>query len=141
MLIYHSSSFDVRYDQEQGHLLLTCYSRLQSNEFREGLVSALTYAKESVAKRWLLNFQRIGCMSEEEETWLQCYLFPLIMSTLGTNNYMAVVLSEKCYEALLLEAGKYGLKSYNSFIIMNTFCNTADALAWLEKEKNAVVAG
>ncbi|GAB3196366.1 hypothetical protein ABID22_002947 [Pontibacter aydingkolensis] len=134
MLIYNSDSFKAEFDQEQGWLHFTCSKRLQFIEFKEGMKQALACAEENKVKRWLLDAREIGCLNEEEETWLQSCMFPKIMSSLGTNNYVAVVLSERCYHALLMEAGRFGLKSYNSFIIMNTFCEPEDALSWLDKE-------
>ncbi|MEJ8802018.1 hypothetical protein [Pontibacter sp. H249] len=139
MFVYSSDSFNVGYDQKQ--LVLTCAKRLDFEEFKEGLVSALLFAENYNVKRWLFDVRNIGSLSEEEETWLQSYMFPQIMVTLGTKNYIAVVLSEKCYSALLLQAGKYGLRSYNSFIIMNTFSDTETALSWLKQEKLIAVNG
>lgn len=131
MNIYNSTSFCVGYDQ--GHLLLKCSKRLQTDDFKEGLKRALFYAGKNNVKCWLLDVRAIGCLNEEEETWLQTHLYPQIMATLGINNFVAVVLSEKCYSSLLLEAGSYGLKSYNSFIIMNTFYTPEAGLNWLEE--------
>lgn len=138
MMIYYSDSFEVKYDHQQGILMLSCSRRLQSEHFKEGVVRALRFAAASDVKRWLLDTREIGCLNEEEESWLQSCLFPQMMSSLGTDNYIAVVLSERCYKALLLKAGKVGLKSYNSFIILNTFYELKEARAWLKNETLAV---
>ncbi|WP_245539609.1 hypothetical protein [Pontibacter roseus] len=93
---------------------------------------ALEYARRHRVKQWLLDVRQIGELSEEEETWVQLQLFPQIMMYLGADNYIAVVLSERCYAQRVNESGLLGLKSYNSFIIMNTFCHLEDAVAWLD---------
>ncbi|WP_246000407.1 hypothetical protein [Pontibacter diazotrophicus] len=92
----------------------------------------MQFASDYHVKQWLLDYRAIGALSEEEETWLHTHLYPRIMMTMGTDNYVAIVLSDKCYQALLSEAGLYGLQSFNSFIIMNTFSQTSDAVAWLD---------
>src|SRR5690606_36222945 len=111
MLIYNTESFSVKYDSQQNWLHLYCSEKLHAGKFKEGLVSALDYAEQKQLKRWLLDFRVIGSLDEQEEVWLQGYFYPLLMGALGTNNFVAVVVSEKCYDALLLEAGKFGLRS------------------------------
>ncbi|WP_162054763.1 hypothetical protein [Pontibacter pamirensis] len=132
MEVYSTSSVAVKYVQGQGRLYLQCCGNFNSREFRESLLVALQFAADYHVKQWLLDYRAIGALSEEEETWLHTHLFPRIMMTMGTDNYVAVVLAEKCYQALLSEAGLYGLQSFNSFIIMNTFSQTSDAVAWLD---------
>lgn len=132
MEVYSTNSVTVKYVQAQGRLLLQCCGHFSSSEFRESLLVALQFASDNHVKQWLLDYRAIGALSEEEETWLHTHLFPRIMMTMGTDNYVAIVLSEKCYQALLSEAGLYGLQSFNSFIIMNTFSQTSDAVAWLD---------
>lgn len=94
-------------------------------------MAALQFAGEHHVKQWLLDYRAIGALDEVEETWLHTHLFPRIMMTMGTDNYVAIVLSERCYQTLLNEAGLFGLQSFNSFIIINTFSQTSDAVAWL----------
>lgn len=133
MEVYNSGSLEVGFDVDQEWLYLKCLDQPHSNEFRDSLEKALGYAEEHQVKQWLLDFREIGSLNEDEDSWLQSYLFPKIMMRLGTGNYIGIVLSEKCYNALLSEAGKFGLKSYNSFIRINTFCVVQQAAKWLKK--------
>lgn len=119
----------------EDRLLLRCLHTLNSEEFRVGLLRALQYAREHQIKQWLLDLREIGELNEEEETWVQVQLFPQIMMHLGTANYVAFVVDESCYTHLVHESGLLGLKSYNSFIIINTFCDIESALAWLDKKQ------
>ncbi|MFD2515497.1 hypothetical protein ACFSRY_16610 [Pontibacter locisalis] len=135
MKVYSSNFLEVDYHADHGWLCLRCFGKLESKEFRESLEKALEFAEENQVKQWLLDFREIGSLDENEDAWLQSYLFPKIMMRLGTSNYIAIVLSEKCYEVLLKEAGKFGLKSYNSFIIINTFYNLDEASRWLKKHR------
>lgn len=132
MEVYSTSSLTVGFDETQGRLYLQCYKYFNSREFRESLLAALQFAEEYHVKQWLLDYRAIGALDEEEETWLHTHLFPRLMMTMGTDNYVAIVLSERCYQTLLNEAGLFGLQSFNSFIIMNTFSTPADAIAWLD---------
>lgn len=135
MNIYNSDSLLIRYEADQNCVKLQAIKTIVFEEFKEGLEAALVFAGKHNIKYWLLDCSKIGTLEEEEELWLQSYLFPKMMITLGEDNYIAVVLSDKCYNNLLNEAGKYGLKSYNTFIVINTFCEMPEAIAWLEKCK------
>jgi hypothetical protein len=132
MRVYSTDSLEVSFKETQQRLYLQCSGNFNSDEFRASLLSALQFAEENHVKQWLLDYRAIGALDEKEETWLHTHLFPRIMMTLGTDNYVAVVLSERCYQVLLKEAGLFGLQSYNSFIIMNTFANASDAAGWLD---------
>jgi hypothetical protein len=131
MEVYKTDSLEVNYNLQE-RLFLHCHAIHNSNEFREGLLVALDFARKNQIKQWLLDFREIGELSENEETWIQVQLFPQIMMSLGTDNYMAIVVSENCYQYLLGEAGLLGLKSYNSFIIINYFSDLNEASAWLD---------
>jgi hypothetical protein len=113
-------------------LELQCNRILAPEEFREGMLRALRFARENGIKQWLLDLRNIGRLSEEEETWVQVQLFPQIMMHLGAGNHVAVVMDERCYHDMVSESGLLGLKSYNSFIIINTFCDRQEAIHWLE---------
>lgn len=132
MSVYSTDSLKVEYIAAEHRLYLSCNGNFNSTEFRDSLLTSLHFAEANGVKQWLLDYREIGALNETDETWLQSRLFPKIMMTMGTGNYVAVVLSEKCYQSLLNEAGLFGLQSYNSFIIMNTFSNPADAAAWLD---------
>ena len=131
MILYKASSLVIDCDEVQKKLYMTCLSALLSREFREGLMVALDCAERHNIKLWLLDLREIGELDEEEEEWLHRYFFPNIMAKLGTGNYVAMVLSEKCYNVLLHEAGKYGLRSYNELIILKNFFDLAEADNWL----------
>jgi hypothetical protein len=135
MEVYRKNSIAIEHGVAEGRLVLRCLHALDSEEFREGLLKALQYARQFHIKQWLLDLREIGKLSEEEETWVQVQLFPQIMMHLGTDNYVAVVVDEGCYESMVVESGLLGLKSYNSFIILNTFSNVEDATAWLDGER------
>jgi hypothetical protein len=134
MELYKSDSCVVEHVGER--LLLQCGRIMQSNEFRTGLLMALKYAKENQIKQWLLDLREIGQLSDEEETWVQVQLFPQIMMHLGTGNYVAVVVDERCYNGMVSESGLLGLKSYNSFIIINNFCHMHEAIDWLDHRQS-----
>ncbi|MCC9136005.1 hypothetical protein ACFSKU_16160 [Pontibacter silvestris] len=131
-MICARKSFSVSSEAHENRLYLECFAELQSEEFRKSLLEALQFAKENHIKQWVLDFKKIGKLSEEEETWLHAELFPKMMMMLGSDNFVAIVLSEQCYKHLLSEAGFYGLQSYNSFIIMNTFYEVENAISWLD---------
>ncbi|OKL41673.1 hypothetical protein [Pontibacter flavimaris] len=132
MELYKTISLEIFCDETRRRLFLRCLEQLSSKEFREGLLEALHCAEIHHIKQWLLDLREIGELDEEEEVWLQRYFFPNIMAKLGTGNFVAMVLSERCYNMLLNEAGKYGLQSYNEVIIIKNFCHLQDAIRWLD---------
>jgi hypothetical protein len=123
-------------EHTEGRLLLRCRKVLNSDEFREGLLLALQYAREHHIKKWLLDLREIGKLGDAEETWVQVQLFPQIMMHLGMDNYVAVVMDERCYANMVDETGLLGLKTYNSFIIINTFYQLQDAADWLDGKQS-----
>ena len=131
MEVYSTLSVEVKFDEAGGRLHLVCSRNFNALEFRKSLLAALRFAEAHRVKQWLLDYTAIGTLDDAEENWLHTHLFPRIMMTMGTDNHVAVVLSETCYQALLNEAGLFGLQSYNSFIIINTFCDAERATAWL----------
>lgn len=131
MKVFGTISMEVLYDEAQKRLQLECSRNFPSKDFRDSLLVALRFAEEHHVKQWLLDYTAIGTLNEKEEKWLHTHLFPRIMMTMGTGNYVAIVLSEKCYQALLREAGVLGLQSYNAYIIINTFSHPDHAVAWL----------
>lgn len=122
---YVADRLELRYDQN-----------VQTEDFRKGLLIALKFAKDHQIKLWLFDLRSIGRLSEEEETWLQVQLFPQIMMYLGTGNHVALVVDERCYNDMIQESGLLGLKSYNSFIIINTFCDLQHAIQWLDQRQS-----
>lgn len=132
MELYKTISLEIFCDETRRRLFLRCLEQLSPKEFREGLLEALHCAERHHIKQWLLDLREIGELDEEEEVWLQRYFFPSIMAKLGAANYVAMVLSEKCYNMLLHEAGKYGLQSYNEVIIIKNFCHLQEAERWLD---------
>lgn len=116
---------ELRYDQHK-----------QAEDFTKGPLAALAFAKEHHIKLWLFDLRQIGRFSENEETWLQSQLFPQIMMHLGTGNHVALVVDERCYDDMIKESGLLGLKSYNSFIIINTFCDLQVAVEWLDHRQS-----
>ncbi|WP_242928309.1 hypothetical protein [Pontibacter vulgaris] len=123
---------EASFDETQERIFLQCRGAVNSEEFREGHLQALRFAKAHNLKQWLLDYRSIGELSEEEESWVQVQLFPQIMMSLGSDNYVAIVVAENCYQRMLNEAGSYGLQSYNSFVIFSTFCDIEEAKAWLK---------
>ncbi|MEJ8755470.1 hypothetical protein WG947_00560 [Pontibacter sp. H259] len=130
MVLYSSKAFNVSLPAGKTWICVECKERPGSQSFQSGLLKALEYIKGTPTNSWLLDFREIDWLGEEEETWLQVQFFPQLMM-LGYESYFAVVVSESCYDKLLNEVGAYGLKSYNSFIIINTFCHMQEAEEWL----------
>ena len=131
MKVYSTSMLEVVFDAAQGRLHLICISKFSSQDFRDSLLAALQFAEDHHVKQWLIDYTAIGNLEEAEQNWLHTHLFPRMMMTMGTGNYVAVILSERCYQALLREAGIFGLQSYNSYIIINTFSDADLATVWL----------
>ncbi|PRY12376.1 hypothetical protein CLV24_108120 [Pontibacter ummariensis] len=133
MPVIRSNAFAVEFDGVRGQLCLSCWDTPASEELQEGLEKALLYAEKNRVKHWLFDFRAIGTLCEEQEAWLQANFFSRMMKTMGAGNFVATVLSSECYQELLEEAGKAGLRSYNSFIIIHTFCDPVQARDWLNR--------
>ncbi|NEM97833.1 hypothetical protein [Pontibacter burrus] len=118
---------------------VVCTKAPDLESFKEGLLKALEYIREQPVYTWLLDLRAIEGLGEREETWVQVQFFPQLMM-LGHEHYFAIVVSESCYQDLLQDVGIYGLKSYNSFIIINTFCHVADAELWLRNQRLSEVS-
>ncbi len=132
MILCKNSTLEVIFDPVQVRLCVACGHSFQSDDFRNSLLEALAFARKYQVKHWLLDLRAIGELSEADETWVYAQLFPEIMMQLGTGNYMAMLLSQPCYERLLEETGQNGLTSMNSFVILRNFYDPAEAAAWLD---------
>ncbi|NDK55463.1 hypothetical protein [Pontibacter fetidus] len=130
MVLFKSRNFTVDLPDGRQWVCVSCNALPDFKEFKEGLMNALDYVRTGRLNFWLFDLRAIDELKEEEETWLQVQFFPQLMM-LGRENYIALVVSEACYERMLQEVGAYGLKSYNSFIIIDTFCHVPEAEAWL----------
>jgi hypothetical protein len=134
MQLYKSDTCVV--DFGDNRLVFQCRGKMKPEQFREALMKALRFARDHHIKQWLLDLREIGKLSEEEEAWVQVQLFPQIMMHLGTDNYLAVVVDERCYADMVSESGLLGLRSYNSFIVINTFSQLPEAIAWLDNQQS-----
>ena len=139
MMLYSAKAFTVNLPEGKSWICVECKEKPNKESFKAGLLKALEYLKANPLNSWLLDFRHIDWLGEEEETWLQVQFFPQLMM-LGHENYFAVVVSEACYGKLLNEVGAYGLKSYNSFIIINTFCHISEAEDWLRSHQQGPLA-
>lgn len=134
MVLYRSETLEVTLPDSREWVEIRCFSEPGLNSFQAGLLEALAYVKQHPVNSWLLDFRAIDTLGETEETWVQVQFFPQLMM-LGYEHYIAVVVSEGCYQRMLGEVGAYGLKSYNSFIIINTFCHIPEATDWLRSQQ------
>ena len=129
-MLFKSRNFTVDLPDSRQWISVKCEAMPDFKEFKEGLMNALDYVRTERINFWLFDLRTIDELGEDEETWLQVQFFPQLMM-LGQENYIALVVSEICYDRMLQEVGAYGLKSYNSFIIIDTFCHVPEAEAWL----------
>lgn len=134
MVLYKSDTFFVDLPDNRQWINVNCTIVPDFQEFKAGLMKALDYIRTDRINMWLFDLREIDELGEEEETWLQVQFFPQLMM-LGQENYIALVVSETCYNRMLQEVGAYGLKSYNSFIIIDTFCHISDAEDWLRSHQ------
>lgn len=111
-------------------LWIECLETLDSEDFKKGLQKALELAKANGVRQWLLDARKIGELSDTDESWVQADFFPHLMEKDSTC-YIAMIIATNCYDRMLQENGWFGLKSYNSFIQINTFYNLLDAENWL----------
>ncbi len=138
MVLYKSDVFSVELPDGKGWVYIDCKAMPDFEDFKSGLMIALEHVKNHPANCWLFNLRAIDGLSEEEETWCQVQFFPQLMM-LGQENFIALVVSESCYYRMLQEVGAYGLKSYNSFIIIDTFSKVSDAELWLRSHQRNTV--
>ncbi|RAU81936.1 hypothetical protein [Pontibacter arcticus] len=136
ILKYNAESIEVTCNTEQKRIFIRIISAFTTDDFKRSLLQALECAKANHIKEWLLDFKAIGKLEEEEEAWIYSTFFPQLMIQLGSDNFMAMLLSESCYQHLLAEVGKLGLMSCNTFIKFNNFCEEQEALAWLDAAKS-----
>ncbi len=130
MKLYKTTGFKIDVPGDKPWISIICKATPGFDDFRLGLLQALEHVKHDRRNLWLFDLRKIDALSEEEESWCQAQFFPQLMM-LGQENYIAIVVSEKCYQGMLQEVGLYGLKSYNSFIIIDTFFHIPDAQDWL----------
>ncbi|MBC5773220.1 hypothetical protein H8S95_04020 [Pontibacter sp. KCTC 32443] len=130
MILYNSEALSISLPVGNEWVCVECTKQPGYLNFKAGLMKALEYIRTNHINSWLFDFREIGELGEKEETWLQVQFFPQLMM-LGQENYFAILVSESCYNRMLQEAGAYGLKSYNSFIIIDTFYQKKDAEDWL----------
>ncbi|TPE46022.1 hypothetical protein [Pontibacter mangrovi] len=138
MEVFKAASLEVRAENENSRLRLRCFNKHNPDEFKTGLMEALAYAEKHRIKHWLLDLREIGELEDEEEAWLQRYLFPCMIQKMKDGNYIAMVLSKLCYYRLLERAGKLGLESYNEMIVLKVFFELHKAQKWLNSKSETV---
>ncbi|MFD1188716.1 hypothetical protein [Pontibacter rugosus] len=121
----------MKYVSKDGLLELKYNQVCPSEELKAELLTALMYAYDKSIKHWLLDLTQTNALEDSEEAWLYGFLVPEMMMRLGSDNYLAIVLSESCFTDLLHRLGESGLRSYNSFVSINFFCEYRLAHAWL----------
>lgn len=131
MTVYTTKSLIITLHPSTKQIWVECLENLDAEGFRQGLLNALDQAKSHNIKKWLIDARKIGELSEAEESWVQTVFFPQVMDSDSTC-YMAMLISTNCYDRMLQENGWFGLKSYNTFIRINTFYNLKDAENWLD---------
>lgn len=130
MTVHRNDSLHIKLLPEARQIWIECLQTLNPDTFKDGLEKALALSEKNNVRQWLIDARKIGELSEEEESWVQVNFFPKLMNANSTC-YIAMVVDNKCYDRMLLESGWFGLKSYNTFIKVNTFYNTQDAGSWL----------
>jgi hypothetical protein len=130
MTVYKTDSLFITLHHGSKQLWVECLETLDTESFKKGLLKALELAKSHNIRQWLIDARKIGELSDAEESWVQTNFFPQLMDN-SITCYMAMVISHNCYDRMLQENGWFGLKSYNSFIKINTFYNLHDAENWL----------
>lgn len=130
MTVYKTDSLVITLHTELKQIWIECLKTLDTEGFKNGLLRALELAKSHDVRQWLIDARKIGELSDAEESWVQINFFPRLMDNRNTC-YMAMVISNNCYDRMLQENGWFGLKSYNSFIKINTFYSLQDAENWL----------
>lgn len=131
MTVYNSDSLVITLHPDSKQIWVECLASLDSEGFKKGLLNALELAKAHDVRQWLIDARKIGELSDAEESWVQINFFPQLMNDKSTC-CMAMVISNNCYDRMLQENGWFGLKSYNTFIKINTFYNVQDAENWLQ---------
>lgn len=130
MTVHKTSSLIITLHSETKQIWVECLEALDTDGLKEGLLKALELAQKENIRHWLIDARKIGELSDAEESWFQINFFPRLMNNNSTC-YMAMLISSNCYDRMLLENGWFGLKSYNSFVKINTFYSEQDAENWL----------
>lgn len=130
MTVYKNNSLQINLCSDKGQISVECLASVDSEEFKNGLVRALELAKQNHVRQWLIDARRIGELPEADESWINTDFFPQLMDKNSTC-FIAMVISDACYIRMIQKNGWFGLKSYNSFIKINTFYNMQDAENWL----------
>lgn len=134
MVIYHSQILSVSYVPDNNLLHLTCTGSVTSRDLKSCYRRALVFAKRNQVKHWLFDFSRHYNLSENDNKWLGTSFFPNLMIALGPENYIGMVVPKLTYRKMYQEVGQAGMRTYNNFIIMNTFCSSPKATRWLLKQ-------
>jgi hypothetical protein len=135
MPVYHTKSLQINLIPDLAQIWVVCLDTIDSEDFKNCLTHALEIAKTNNIRQWGIDARNIGELSDTDERWIQTEFFPYLMDKDSTC-YIAMVVSPKCYDRMLQENGWFGLKSYNSFIKINTFYNIQDAETWLQSHNS-----
>lgn len=135
MTVYKTTSLHITLHPNSNQIWIECLETMDSADLKKGLQKALELAETNEVRQWLIDARRIGELSETDEGWVQTNFFPHLMDENSTC-YIAMVVATNCYDRMLQENGWFGLKSYNSFIQINTFYNLLDAENWLHSHSH-----
>ena len=129
------SNLQLTYRRDLDILFLRWYRHPDSDQLRQGYLSALEMAREVKGAYWMFDLRSRGQLSQEDEAWMLQTFFPQVEEELGYQGYFANLVTPTHYAYIRDSIGLDYVESYGALTQLGVFLSEQEAVAWLLKSR------
>ncbi len=124
-------NLDISYDADNEVLVVNWEGEINSECIRNGYTLLMKRVQLLRPRKILLDFHNRLSIRRRDQRWVFSYVFPNILSTVGDNVFLAIVLPVELYHGLVTDINGDELMNGNDFLIIHHALYRAEAIRWL----------
>jgi hypothetical protein len=129
------SNLHLTYRKDLDILFLRWYQRPDSQQLRQGYLSALDMAREVKSAYWMFDLRSRGQIAEEDQDWMLQTFFPQIEEEFGYESYFANLVTPTHFAYIRDHVGLDYLQNYGVLTQLGVFQSEQEAVTWLLKSR------